>query len=118
MPPDHHVVDSDGLARSLMSAQSHIASVTSGIASSWPHRPASFAVENPPMPVIYGLPNHEHSGRKVSDEFTVPLCREHHQELYRGGNESRWWKHAGIDAIAIAVGICGRNAIQWPVGDP
>src|SRR5438067_4890637 len=22
-------------------------------------------------------------GRKVSDEFTVPLCREHHQELHR-----------------------------------
>ena len=26
-------------------------------------------------------------GRKVSDEFTVPLCRDHHQRLHRHGNE-------------------------------
>jgi hypothetical protein len=41
-------------------------------------------------------------GRKVSDEFTVPLCREHHRELHRRGDEVRWWKDEGIDAIAIA----------------
>ena len=27
-------------------------------------------------------------GRKVSDEFTVPLCRAHHQELHLRGNEA------------------------------
>jgi hypothetical protein len=27
-------------------------------------------------------------GRKVSDEFTVPLCRKHPQELHRHGNEA------------------------------
>jgi hypothetical protein len=26
-------------------------------------------------------------GRKVSDEYTVPLCRDHHQDLHRHGNE-------------------------------
>jgi hypothetical protein len=41
-------------------------------------------------------------GRKVSDEFTVPLCREHHRELHHRGDEARWWKDAGVDAIAIA----------------
>jgi hypothetical protein len=30
-------------------------------------------------------------GRKVSDEFTVPVCREHHQQLHRHGNEAAWW---------------------------
>jgi hypothetical protein len=44
-------------------------------------------------------------GRKVSDEFTVPLCREHHRELHRHGDEPRWWKDAGVDAIAIARGL-------------
>jgi hypothetical protein len=28
-------------------------------------------------------------GRKVSDEFTVPLCRGHHRELHRHGDEAK-----------------------------
>lgn len=30
-------------------------------------------------------------GRKVSDEFTVPLCRVHHVQLHNHGNEAAWW---------------------------
>jgi len=41
-------------------------------------------------------------GRKVSDEFTVPLCRTHHRELHRSGNEFRWWEATGIDPLKIA----------------
>ncbi len=29
--------------------------------------------------------------RKVSDKFTVPICRLHHRELHRRGNERAWW---------------------------
>jgi len=29
-------------------------------------------------------------GRRVSDEFTVPLCRMHHRELHRGADEAAW----------------------------
>jgi hypothetical protein len=36
-------------------------------------------------------------GRKVSDEFTVPLCRSHHREVHRCGEEAAWWKRSGID---------------------
>jgi hypothetical protein len=36
-------------------------------------------------------------GRKVSDEFTVPLCRGHHREVHRSRDEAAWWKKAGID---------------------
>jgi len=36
-------------------------------------------------------------GRKVSDEFTVPLCRGHHREVHRCGDEAAWWENAGID---------------------
>jgi len=36
-------------------------------------------------------------GLKVSDEFTVPLCRGHHRELHRRGDEADWWRKAGID---------------------
>jgi hypothetical protein len=41
-------------------------------------------------------------GRKVSDEFTVPLCRGHHRELHRHGNEAAWWGRSGIDPVAAA----------------
>ena len=41
-------------------------------------------------------------GRKVSDEFTVPLCRSHHREVHRSRDEIAWWKQAGIDALAAA----------------
>jgi hypothetical protein len=41
-------------------------------------------------------------GRKVSDEFTVPLCRVHHRELHRQGDEAAWWARANIDPMSIA----------------
>jgi hypothetical protein len=41
-------------------------------------------------------------GRKVSDEFTVPLCRGHHREVHRCGDEAAWWNKTGIDATAAA----------------
>jgi hypothetical protein len=39
---------------------------------------------------------------KVSDEFTVPLCRGHHRQLHQTGNEAGWWENLRIDALAIA----------------
>ena len=41
-------------------------------------------------------------GRKVSDEFTVPLCRGHHRELHRRGDEAAWWEKIGIDPFPAA----------------
>jgi hypothetical protein len=40
-------------------------------------------------------------GRKVSDEFTVPLCRKHHRELRQHGNEATWW--AGMQVAPIPI---------------
>jgi hypothetical protein len=41
-------------------------------------------------------------GRKVSDEFTVPLCRGHHREVHRHGDEAAWWNKTGIDPTVNA----------------
>ena len=41
-------------------------------------------------------------GRRVSDEFAVPLCRTHHRALHRHGDEAAWWKAANIDAVTMA----------------
>lgn len=44
-------------------------------------------------------------GRKVSDEFTVPLCRRHHHDLHRSGNEAAWWHDIGMDPLEIAADL-------------
>lgn len=44
-------------------------------------------------------------GLKVSDRFTVPLCRIHHREVHRTGDERRWWKTAGSDPLAVASAL-------------
>jgi hypothetical protein len=41
-------------------------------------------------------------GRKVSDEFTVPLCRAHHREVHRCGDEGLWWQSTGTDPLVAA----------------
>ena len=41
-------------------------------------------------------------GRKVSDEFTVPLCRGHHREVHRCVDEAAWWNQTGIDPTPAA----------------
>ena len=41
-------------------------------------------------------------GRKVSDEFTVPLCRGHHREVHRCGDEAMWWKSVGVEPTVAA----------------
>jgi len=66
-------------------------------------------------------------GRKVSDEFAVPLCRGHHRAVHRSRDERAWWRQAGIDPIKIArrlwkatheLGQRGsqRPALSWPHG--
>jgi hypothetical protein len=44
-------------------------------------------------------------GLKVSDEFTVPLCRGHHRQLHQTGNEKTWWENLNINALEIAKGL-------------
>jgi hypothetical protein len=44
-------------------------------------------------------------GLKVSDEFTVPLCRGHHRELHQTGNEPAWWEKLNIKPLEVAKGL-------------
>jgi ERF superfamily len=48
-------------------------------------------------------------GRKVSDEYTVPVCRLHHRELHRYGDEASWWAIASIDPLPIALKLWKRS---------
>ncbi len=42
-------------------------------------------------------------GRKVSDEYTVPVCRLHHRDLHTYGDEASWWAAVSIDPLPIAL---------------
>jgi hypothetical protein len=50
-------------------------------------------------------------GRKVSDEFTVPLCHKHHRDVHHSGNEAAWWHDIGIDPIDIALQLWDETLI-------
>ena len=51
-------------------------------------------------------------GRKVSDEFTVPLCRDHHRDLHRYGNETAWWANVQIAPIEVARDLWQTTLLQ------
>jgi hypothetical protein len=57
-------------------------------------------------------------GLKVSDEFTVPLCRDHHQQLHQAGNEVAWWHDLNIKALEIAKGLWEESRMKaFPTAD-
>lgn len=41
--------------------------------------------------------------RSPGTEFAVPLCRVHHRELHRQGDERAWWNKFNIDPMPIAL---------------
>jgi hypothetical protein len=51
-------------------------------------------------------------GLKVSDEFTVPLCRDHHRQLHQAGNEVAWWHDLDIKALEIAKGLWDESRMK------
>jgi hypothetical protein len=53
-------------------------------------------------------------GRKVSDEFAVPLCRSHHRAVHRAGNEQAWWTAAGIDPLKVACQLWRQTRLNDP----
>jgi len=56
-------------------------------------------------------------GLKVSDEFTVPLCRGHHRELHQVGDENAWWERMKINALEIARGLWKQTRPASAVGE-
>ncbi|MFK4533987.1 hypothetical protein ABIA00_002170 [Bradyrhizobium ottawaense] len=55
-------------------------------------------------------------GRKVSDEFTVPLCRSHHQSLHRHGNERACWTNLRISPLPIAKALWDASPVHQTDG--
>ena len=77
-------------------------SVTKSIYATWRRSHACYAAPRPSDAHHVRFAQPRAMGRKVGDEFTVPLCRSHHRELHQFGNEAAWWHDMGIDPIEIA----------------
>jgi hypothetical protein len=52
---------------------------------------------------------HPALGSKVSDEFTVPLCRMHHRQVHWHGNERAWWEQQRLDPLPMAAGLWAKS---------
>jgi len=52
-------------------------------------------------------------GRKVSDEYTVPVCRLHHRDLHSYGDEASWWAGVSIDPLPIALELWRRSRLTY-----
>jgi ERF superfamily len=53
-------------------------------------------------------------GHRVSDEFTVPVCRIHHRELHRSGDEAAWWQKFNIDPLPVALKLWQQSQADLP----
>lgn len=42
---------------------------------------------------------------KASDRWTVPLCREHHDQQHSAGNELLWWASMYLDPFGLALAL-------------
>jgi len=71
-------------------------------------------VASKPCLICTQLPSHAHHitfaqtrglSLKVSDEFTVPLCVVHHNEVHRSGSEKSWWRKHGVDPLSAAQAL-------------
>ena len=56
-------------------------------------------------------------GLKVSDEFTVPLCRGHHRQLHQAGNESAWWEKLNFKPLEVAKALWEQTHPQSAAGE-
>jgi hypothetical protein len=51
-------------------------------------------------------------GRKVSDEYTVPVCRLHHRDLHGYSDEASWWAAVSIDPLPIALELWRKSRLS------
>lgn len=53
---------------------------------------------------------------KTSDEFVVPLCGLHHDELHRSGSEREWWESHHINPEPIAADLWAKTRVPSAMG--
>jgi DNA recombination protein Rad52 len=79
-------------------------------------------VASQPCVICGRSPSHAHHvryaqrrglGIKVSDEFTVPLCTTHHQQLHNTTKEREWWQERKINPLIIAGTLWRESRLHY-----
>jgi DNA recombination protein Rad52 len=74
-----------------------------------------------PCLICQDVPSHAHHltfaqprglSLKVSDEFSVPLCAIHHNEVHRAGGEAFWWKRLGLEPLQVAADLWNKSRAE------
>ena len=87
------------------------AAATNRICALWLHNHVIVCGRHPSDPHHLRFAQPRALGVKVSDEFTVPLCRGHHRQLHQAGNEITWWKHSQASTPCPLLGSFGSKRI-------
>ena len=80
-------------------------------------------IASQPCVICGRTPSHAHHvryaqvrglGLKVSDEFTVPLCAIHHQQLHKTTKEREWWHEWKLDPLIVARALWNESQKRFP----
>ena len=85
------------------------ACATRCIASSSPGSPVSSAAERHRRRITFVLRSRARSGARSATNTPFPICRTHHRELHRYGDEVSWWAGVHVDPVPIALDLWGRS---------
>jgi ERF superfamily/Protein of unknown function (DUF968) len=72
-------------------------------------QPCLICGRTPADPHHLRFAEHPALGSKVSDDFTVPLCRMHHRQAHWHGNERAWWEQQRLDPLPIAATLWAKS---------
>ena len=77
------------------SSASRVGIATKPTSSLWHRSRAWFAAEAPPTPTICGSRSRARWDARSATSSRVPLCRTHHRDNHRFGDEQAWWGKTG-----------------------
>ena len=77
----------------------------------------SSAAARPLTRTIFATRNPRGLSLKVSDEFTVPLCAIHHNQIHTTLKEQDWWQERKIDPLKIVGELWRQSRDRLPGGN-
>lgn len=125
----HGVVPDVGTTESLSAGESHLGERKPPITKTVRHRnkehlrfvrmqPCLICARQPSDPHHLPFAQPRALGRKVSDEYTVPLCRAHHREVHRAAKELAWWQSRSIAPLCVAETLWQKSQSGQALDEP